>query len=59
MNMLARETQFPRESVERAARMHRTNSQAGAALGIVGATFIRLCRYYDIKPPHERKHGRL
>ena len=55
MNMQSiRALQFPRETVERIARTHRTNKLAGAALGIGGTSFLRLCRHYDITPPHER-----
>ena len=44
-----------REDVERVARIYKTNKDAGAAMGIVPASFSRLCRQYGIESPYARK----
>jgi hypothetical protein len=43
------------QTIERAARMYRTNKLAGAALGIGAGSFSRLCRKYNITTPHRRR----
>ena len=40
--------------VERAARMHRTNTDAARSLGIAPATFVRLCTRHEIETPYAR-----
>lgn len=49
---------IPKEQIERAARMYRTNRLASAALGIHLATFSRLCREYGISTPYEKRRRR-
>lgn len=46
--------QFDRERVERAARIYRSNRDAGLALGIAPGSFGRLCRRYGIETPQAR-----
>ena len=46
---------IPKEQIERAARMYRTNRLASAALGIHLATFSRLCREYGVSTPYDRR----
>jgi len=46
---------IPKEQIERAARVYRTNRLASNALGIHLATFSRLCREYDVVTPFERR----
>ena len=41
----------PRQLVERAARLYRTNAEAAAALGVSMRSFSRLCRRYDVETP--------
>ena len=53
--MAPRDVSLPREQIERAARMYHTNKDAGAALGIAGGTFARLCRHYGILTPVQRQ----
>ena len=53
--MVPRETRFPRDQIERVARMYHTNLDAGAALGISAGSFGRLCRHYGIPTPHQRQ----
>lgn len=47
-------SQFDHEQISRAARMYRTNSDAGRALGIAAGSFTRLCKTYEIESPAER-----
>lgn len=47
-----------REQVERAARMYRSNQDAGRALEIDPRSFARLCRRYGIETPYVRKRQR-
>ena len=42
------------ETIERAARMYKTNNQAAKALGIAASSFRRLCKNNDIVPPSEK-----
>ena len=46
---------FPRERIERAARIYASNIDAGMALGIAATSFARLCRHYGIPTPKERR----
>jgi len=46
---------IPKEQIERAARVYRTNRLASNALGIHLATFSRLCREYGVVTPFERR----
>ena len=43
-----------RERIEKAARMYRTNQDAGLAMGMTPSSFGRLCRRYDIETPMAR-----
>ena len=45
------EAPVPRETVERAARVYSSNTDAAAALGIAAGSFVRLCRRHGIEPP--------
>ncbi len=45
------EAPVPRETVERAARVYSSNTDAAAALGIAAGSFGRLCRRHGIDPP--------
>ena len=47
-----------RVEVERAARVCRTNRDAGRALGVTEHTFVLLCRGYGIELPDDRKQRR-
>lgn len=54
-------SEYPRERVERAARMYATNKDAAAAMGCTSASFSRMCRKYGIETPwhrSQRKAGR-
>ena len=44
-----------RESVERVARMYKSNQDASRALGITMRSFARLCREYGVETPYVRK----
>ncbi|GEM_PF-2034861 len=49
------EAPVPRETVERAARVYSSNTDAAAALGIAAGSFGRLCRRHGIEPPQQRR----
>ena len=53
-----RKSEFPREQIERVARLYNSNKEAGAALGIHHTSFSRLCRRYGILSPWERQKRR-
>lgn len=46
---------IPRDWVERAARVYKSNSEASQALGIATGSFARLCRKYGIETPYARQ----
>ncbi|MFT5091092.1 MAG: hypothetical protein ACI906_004141 [Candidatus Latescibacterota bacterium] len=46
---------IPREQIERAARVYKTNLDAGRALDISVHHFSRLCRRYGIETPYARR----
>ena len=46
---------FDRVRIERAARIYRSNMDAGLALGIAPGSFGRLCRRYGIMTPQQRR----
>jgi hypothetical protein len=48
-------SKFPRECIERAARIYNTNYEAALALGIKPPSFGRLCRRYNILSPSDRR----
>uniref|UniRef100_A0A6M3XNX9 Uncharacterized protein n=1 Tax=viral metagenome TaxID=1070528 RepID=A0A6M3XNX9_9ZZZZ len=48
-------TDYPRERIERAARIYRTAQDAARALGIHAGSFNRLCAQYGIETPNQRK----
>lgn len=45
----------PPESLARAARLYKTNKEAGAALGLSMRGFARACRRHGIETPHARQ----
>ena len=45
----------PRDQVERAARLYKSNKDASRALGITMQAFARICRQYGIETPYVRK----
>ena len=47
-----------REQVERAARMYKSNQDAGQAMGVHPRSFARLCRRYGIETPYVRRRRR-
>ena len=53
--MVTRETQHPREQIERAARMYHSSIEAAAALGMAAGSFGRLCKHYGIDTPAVRR----
>ena len=44
-----------RETLERTARVYRSNRDAGIALGIAPGSFSRLCRRHGIETPQARR----
>lgn len=46
---------FDKATIERAARMYPTNTEACDALGITLRSFGRLCRKYGVETPWARK----
>ena len=46
---------YDRATIERAARMYKTNQEACDALGITLRSFGRLCRKYGVETPWARK----
>jgi hypothetical protein len=49
---------IPKEQIERAARVYKTNLDAGRALEISVHHFSRLCRRYGIETPYARRRRR-
>lgn len=50
---------FDRDTIERAARMYKSNQDACVALGITLRGFGRLCRKYEVKTPYEKRRQQL
>ncbi len=48
-------TGVPTEILERAARVYKTNKEAGAALGMSMRGFARACRRNGIETPYARR----
>jgi hypothetical protein len=48
-------TGVPEEVLQRAARMYKTNKEAGAALGMSMRGFARACRRHGIETPYARR----
>ena len=48
-------TGFDKATIERAARVYKSNKDAGTALGIAPGSFGRLCRRYGIPTPQQRR----
>ncbi len=46
---------IPKDWIERAARVYKSNSEASKALGIASGSFARLCRKYGIETPYARQ----
>lgn len=42
---------YDKSTIERMARMYKSCTVAGKAIGITGATFIKICRKFGIRPP--------
>lgn len=55
MGARGQRVEYPKERIERAARIYPSNAAAGKALGIAAASFLRLCRRHGIPTPTERK----
>ena len=49
---------MPREEIERAARLYKSNKDASLTLGITLQAFGRICKRYDVETPFERKRMR-
>jgi hypothetical protein len=47
-----------RETIERVARVYKSNRDASQALGISFRYFARLCREYGVETPYARKRRR-
>ena len=45
----------PRDQLERAARLYKSNRAASQALGIALGSFRRACQRYGIETPYDRK----
>lgn len=48
----------PKDQIERAARLYRSNKDASLALGITLQAFGRICRRYEVETPHARRRRR-
>ena len=48
-------TDYPRERIEKAARVYHATQDAARALGIHAGSFNRLCAQYGIETPNQRK----
>ena len=46
---------FDRETIERVARIYKSNQDASMALGITLCSFGRLCNKYDVKTPYVKR----
>ena len=46
---------FDQATIERVARMYKSNQEASAALGITLRSFGRLCRKYGVETPWVKK----
>ncbi len=55
---MSKQTAYPPERIEKAARIYRTTGDAAAALGIAPSSFGRLCRRYGIPTPRQRRTAR-
>jgi hypothetical protein len=50
---------FPRETIERVARIYKSNQDASSALGITMRSFGRLCRKYGVETPYAKRRRAL
>ena len=50
---------FDQETIERVARMYRSNGDASRALGITLRSFSRLCNKYGIETPYAKRRRAL
>ena len=48
---MSKDTAYPRERIERAARIYSSTGAAEAVLGITPSSFGGLCRRYGTPPP--------
>ena len=46
---------FTKETIQRVARMYRSNQDASIALGITMRSFGRLCRKFGIETPYSKR----
>lgn len=46
---------YDRATIERVARIYRSNQDASAALGITLRSFGRLCRKYGVETPYSKR----
>ena len=46
---------FTKETIERVARIYKSNQDAGVALGITMRSFGRLCRKFGIETPYSKR----
>ena len=47
-----------KETIQRVARMYRSNQDASVALGITMRSFGRLCRKFGIETPYSKRRRR-
>ena len=45
----------PKDTIERVARIYKSNEDASNALGITMRSFGRLCRKYDVETPYAKR----
>lgn len=50
---------YDQETIERAARIYRSNGDASRALGITLRSFSRLCMKYSIETPYAKRRRQL
>ena len=55
---MSKQTAYPPERIEKAARIYHSIGDAAAALGIAPSSFGRLCRRYGIATPGQRRKAR-
>lgn len=52
---MAMTTAYPRERIERAARLYATVGDAARALGCAPGSFTRLCQRWGVETPTQRR----
>ncbi len=48
---------YDRDTIERVARIHKSNQDACLALGITLRSFGRLCNKYDVETPYVKRQS--